>query len=102
MAETRRKFDKDLREGAVRLVRETSKPIAEVARDLGIHDGPWGTGACHGRGEVAWVAGKRTGSNPSTAPRAYSANPGEPRSSRDPATAIAGMRDRAGRQSWDA
>ena len=36
MAETRRKFDKDLREGAVRLVRETGKPIAQVARELGI------------------------------------------------------------------
>ena len=39
MAETRRKFDQDFREGAVRLVRETGKPIAQVARDLGIHDG---------------------------------------------------------------
>ena len=34
MAETRRKFDRDFKEGAVRLVRETGKPIAEVARDL--------------------------------------------------------------------
>ena len=34
MAETRRKFDQDFREGAVRLVRETGKPIAQVARDL--------------------------------------------------------------------
>ena len=39
MGETRRKFDQDFREGAVRLVRETGKPIAQVARDLGIHDG---------------------------------------------------------------
>ena len=39
MAEMRRKFDADFREGAVRLVRETGKPIAQVARDLGINDG---------------------------------------------------------------
>jgi transposase-like protein len=36
MAETRRKFDQDFKEGAVRLVRETGKPIAQVARDLRI------------------------------------------------------------------
>ena len=42
MAESRRKFDRDFREGAVRLVRETGKPIAQVARDLGIHDGTLG------------------------------------------------------------
>jgi transposase len=39
MTETRRRFDQDFRDGAVRLVRETGKPIAQVARDLGIKDG---------------------------------------------------------------
>ena len=39
MAETRRKFDQDFKEGAVRLVRETGKPIAQVAGDLGIRPG---------------------------------------------------------------
>src|ERR1700757_1977337 len=42
MAETRRKFDRDFKEGAVRLVRETGKPIAQVARDLGINSGTLG------------------------------------------------------------
>ena len=39
MAETRRRFEQDFKDGAVRLVRETGKPIAQVARELGIHEG---------------------------------------------------------------
>jgi transposase len=42
MGETRRKFDRDFREGAVRLARETGKPIAQVARDLGVNEGTLG------------------------------------------------------------
>ena len=42
MAETRRKFDQDSKDGAVRLVRETGKPVAQVARDLGINEGTLG------------------------------------------------------------
>jgi len=36
MAESRRRFERDFKEGAVRLVRETGKPIAQIAKDLGI------------------------------------------------------------------
>jgi transposase len=37
-----RKFDEDFRQGAVRLVVETGRPIAQVARELGINEGTLG------------------------------------------------------------
>jgi transposase len=42
MPEIRRKYDQEFREGAVRIVREMGKPIAQVARDVGIHEGTLG------------------------------------------------------------
>jgi transposase len=42
VAEVRRKFDEDFKHGAVQIVRQTGKPIAQVARDLGINEGTLG------------------------------------------------------------
>jgi transposase len=36
VGETRRRFDREFRAGAVRIVAETGKSVAQVARDLGI------------------------------------------------------------------
>jgi transposase len=49
--ETRRQFTGEFREGAVRIVRETGRPIAQVARELGINAGTLGN----------WVAKDRAG-----------------------------------------
>jgi len=38
----RRQFDQEFKEGAVRIVRETGKSIAQVARDLGVREGTLG------------------------------------------------------------
>jgi len=42
MSEHRRKFSKQFRAEAVQMVIETSRPIAEVARDLGVNHGTLG------------------------------------------------------------
>lgn len=53
MASTRqyRKYDEDFKQGAVALVFETGKPIAQVARELGVNEGTLGN----------WVAKARRG-----------------------------------------
>lgn len=39
MPDKRRRYDRQFREGAVRIVKETGKSAAEVARDLGVDPG---------------------------------------------------------------
>ena len=42
MSQKRTKYDRQFREGAVRIVEETNKSIAAVARDLGVNEGTLG------------------------------------------------------------
>ncbi len=42
MPEQRRKFSPQFKAEAVQMVLQTEKPVAEVARDLGIHEGTLG------------------------------------------------------------
>ena len=60
MPETRRKFDPEFREGAVRIVRDTGKPISQVAQDLGINAGTLGNWVAKDRAEREGTQGLST------------------------------------------
>jgi transposase len=51
MPEKRKKYDREFREGAVRIVEETGKPIAQIARDLGVNEGTLGNWVNRARAE---------------------------------------------------
>jgi transposase len=61
MPEKRRKFDAEFREGAVRIVRETGKPIAQIARDLGVNAGTLGNWVDKDRAAREGTEGLSTG-----------------------------------------
>jgi transposase-like protein len=61
MPETRRKYDAEFKEGAVRIVWETGKPIAQIARDLGIHAGTLGNWVAKDRVERGGTEGLSMG-----------------------------------------
>ena len=61
MPDSRRKYDPEFREGAVRIVRETGKPIAQIARDLGVHAGTLGNWVAKDRAEREGTQGLSTG-----------------------------------------
>jgi transposase len=57
MARNYRKYDEDFKQGAVQLVTQTGKPIAQVARELGVNEGTLGNWCAKARG----VAGEANG-----------------------------------------
>ncbi|WP_420618060.1 transposase [Candidatus Poriferisocius sp.] len=42
MSRPRRDYDREFRDGAVRIVKETGRPVAHVARELGVNEGTLG------------------------------------------------------------
>ena len=54
MSSPRRRFDSELRVGAVRIVKETGRPVGHVARELGVNEGMLGNW-------VRWDAAERAG-----------------------------------------
>ncbi len=42
MSSPRRRFDSEFCDGAVRIVKETGRPVARVARELGVNEGTLG------------------------------------------------------------
>ena len=60
MPEKRRQYEQEFKEGAVRIVRESGKSIAEIARDLDINAGTLGNWVARDRGEREGTQGLST------------------------------------------
>ena len=72
MTRSYRKFDEDFKQGAVRLVFETGKPIAQVARELGVNEGTLGNWVGKARrdrdgGNAPLTEGRARGAGPAAA-----------------------------------
>ena len=61
MPEKRTKYDREFREGAVRIVNETGRPIAQVARELGVNEGTLGHWVARDREKRQSTDGLSTG-----------------------------------------
>jgi transposase len=61
MSEKRAKYDREFREGAVRIVNETDRPIAQVARELGVNEGTLGNWVARDREKRQNTDGLSTG-----------------------------------------
>ena len=61
MPEKRKKYDREFREGAVRIVNETNKSVAAVARDLGVNEGTLGNWVARDREARAGTEGLSKG-----------------------------------------
>ena len=51
MSRPRRSFDREFRDGAVWIVKETGRPVAHVARELGVNEGTLGSWVRQDRAE---------------------------------------------------
>ena len=61
MSEKRTKYDREFRAGAVRIVNETGRPIAQVARGLGVNEGTLGNWVARDREKRQNTDGLSTG-----------------------------------------
>jgi len=61
MSEKRMKYDREFREGAIRIVNETGRPIAQVARELGVNEGTLGNWVARDREKRQNTDGLSTG-----------------------------------------
>jgi transposase-like protein len=60
MPEKRRQYEQESKEGAVRIVRESGRSIAQIARDLDINAGTSGNWVARDRGEREGAQGLST------------------------------------------